>query len=95
MTSPLRTCQQCGQPTRNKGGRCNTHRLASRGRPDQRAATRTLAGATHCTLCGGPFTPDNPATNGHITPRSKGGNLDPTNLQPECARCNYRKGNRE
>jgi 5-methylcytosine-specific restriction endonuclease McrA len=50
--------------------------------------------ATHCSICGCDFTPDNPVVADHIIPRMFGGGDDLENLRPACRRCNGARGNR-
>lgn len=72
--------------------RCTAHPLAPRGYAHAKARAQVLAGATHCTTCEQPFTTANPATLGHRVPRAHGGTLAPSNLMPQCRRCNLEQG---
>lgn len=56
----------------------------------RRAAS--LAGATHCALCGGPGTSADPLVADHVVPIAQGGRDGP--LQPAHRSCNTRKGGR-
>ena len=73
--------------------RCSAHQLRARGHTHRRNGSHVLT-ATHCAVCGDPFTPDNPPTRGHIVARADGGSDDPSNYQAECRRCNYGQANR-
>jgi 5-methylcytosine-specific restriction endonuclease McrA len=48
--------------------------------------------ASHCAICGEPFTPQDPPTRGHIIALANGGSNDPSNFQAEHRSCNLRKG---
>lgn len=78
----------------SKGSHCAAHTTHRPGRPSSHAWTllraRLLADKPVCSICH-----QRPATTiDHITPVSRGGTDDPSNLQPACRACNARKGNR-
>lgn len=86
----------------NATGRCDEHRRElerSRGTADERGygwqhrreGGKAIAGATHCALCGEPFTDDSRPTRGHIIPVRDGGQSVRENYQPECRTCNLGK----
>lgn len=103
-----RPCLDCGALSPNT--RCRpcqirhgNERYAKRGTSTERgygSAYRqrragVLADATHCDTCGEPFTPDNPATGGHVVdlrtmPRhERKASATTAPLTPQCQRCNY------
>lgn len=80
-------------------GKCPAHAAiadAARGNRHERgygyqhvlAVKAVTQGATHCAVCGEPFTPENPATGGHLIAIRNGG-TSADGYQPECRRCNY------
>lgn len=99
MPRAKRVCSTPGCPVLTDGGRCQEHtRQADRARGTfrqrgydaayDRARRKALAGATHCATCHQPFTPDNPATGGHVKAMRDGGTTA-DGIKPECRRCNY------
>lgn len=103
-----RPCLDCG--ALSEGTRCEPCRIAKDntryarrgsttnrgyGSAYQQRRPQVLKGATHCRTCGEGFTPDNPATAGHIEdlrdlPREQRRVSAATAaLMPQCARCNY------
>ena len=92
LTKPTtRVCVEPGCPELVVAGtRCATHSLPSRGRPYRRASQHVLA-ATHCAVCGEPFTDERRPTRGHIVAIVDGGTNSPENFQAECGPCNYGK----
>ena len=86
-----RVCAEPSCPNLVAGAsRCHTHKLPERGRPHRRNSQHVLT-ATHCSVCGEAFTPDNKPTRGHIVAIADGGSNAPGNYQAECAACNYGK----
>jgi hypothetical protein len=96
---PSRPCLDCRRLTTRSDSRCptcasirnrqrGTRQQRGLGRDYDRARERALTGATHCATCGQPFTPDNPATGGHVKARRHGGTTA-DGIKPECQRCNY------
>jgi hypothetical protein len=98
-----RPCLDCGTPaegTRCEQHRLAKQRTRERGRnrptKQQRGYTKeydsarevALATATRCRTCGGPFTPDNPATGGHMKAVRRGGTAY-DGVKAECQDCNY------
>lgn len=51
-----------------------------------------LANATHCHICGQPARHDDPLEADHITPVSRGGSDEFSNLRPAHRSCNRRRG---
>lgn len=103
-----RPCLDCGALSPNT--RCPTHRIAKDNERYARRGSTTergygsayrhrrdgvVADATHCDTCGEPFTPDNPATGGHVVdlrtlPRhERKASAATAELTPQCQRCNY------
>lgn len=96
---PRTICQtaRCAEQATFRG-RCKAHAAEvdrERGTRQQRglgadykrARTIALANATRCATCQLLFTPDNPATGGHIKARRLGGTTA-DGIQAECRRCN-------
>ena len=93
-------CTQPGCPVLHPGkGRCPAHaRDLDRergnrhergyGNDHDRDGDAAIAGATHCTECGQPFTPDNPVTRGHVVAVRDGG-THTDGYTAQCRRCNY------
>jgi hypothetical protein len=86
MTRAKRVCREdgCGEPTTSiRCTACQRKYEAERRSAAQRgyghahrkatAKAKAKANATHCTRCGTPFTPDNPATGGHRVAVRHGG----------------------
>jgi 5-methylcytosine-specific restriction endonuclease McrA len=96
--SRRRACVVCGrtfQPTPDNPSRCERHRIpkVNRDRTYRNLSAAVIAAATHCGICGQPFTdPTDPPVVDHIISRAHGGNDDPTNLQAAHRTCNGRKG---
>lgn len=99
MPTALRKCPAPGCTQLTTGGHCEQHRRnyeRARGTFTQRgydaaykrARTQALAKATTCWKCGCEFTPDNPATGGHVKDIRAGGTLA-HGIKAECRRCNY------
>lgn len=99
MARAKRVCREdgCGEPTTST--RCTARQRkheAERGSAAQRgyghahrkATAAAKANATHCTRCGTPFTPDNPATGGHRVAVRHGGTSH-DGIEAQCRRCNY------
>lgn len=99
---PPRPCLDCGKVTTN-GSRCQPHqaellrrRSAARGGATaqgytyrwQQARAEAIRRQPWCSTCGA--TTD--LTGDHITPKSRGGGIDPVNIQVLCRSCNSRKG---
>jgi hypothetical protein len=103
-----RPCLDCGELSPNT--RCDVHqrmhdnaRYAKRGSTTQRGygsayqqrRPQVLQDATHCRTCKREFTPDNPATAGHVRdlrdlPREqRQASAATAELMPQCAACNY------
>jgi 5-methylcytosine-specific restriction endonuclease McrA len=88
-----RTCSVCGTPHRNRGGRCDAHKIPLRSGTYSRNAALVRATATICHLCGEPFTdPNDPPVADHVIPRGIGGSDDLSNLRASHRSCNGRKG---
>jgi 5-methylcytosine-specific restriction endonuclease McrA len=91
----LKACVVCGRPIPlGQGGRCSLHpkKAVPRDRRYRELCARIIAAATHCGICGKPFTdPADPAVVDHIIPRAHGGSDDPFNLQASHLSCNGRK----
>lgn len=98
MPTLARRCPAAGCPNLTAGGRCPIHAAEAekvRGNRHKRgydaeyvrARDAAVATATHCAKCGTAFTPDNPATGGHIKDRRRGGTTK-DGIQAECRRCN-------
>lgn len=87
-------CLDCGKP--GSGSRCNACLRAHRGTTTERGYGHdyqleravVLEDATHCSNCGDLFSPENPATGGHVDPLRDGGTLA-GGLAPQCRACNY------
>ena len=95
MTRYLRACIVCAKPFAGPGPRCPDHALPNRSGTYTRTAKQVVANATHCHLCGLPFTdPTDPPVADHLVPRSLGGSDDIGNLRPAHRSCNGRRGNR-
>lgn len=87
-TATRRVCAEPGCPNVVRGGtRCDDHRVPGRGRPYRRASEHTM-NATHCSVCGQPFTDDRRPTRGHLRALENGGSNTPENFQAECEPCN-------
>ena len=84
----------CGRIAYSGGNRCALHpKRGSRSGSYSRNAAKVRAAATHCYLCGNPFTdPNDPPVADHIRPRVYGGSDDLDNLAPAHRSCNGRKG---
>lgn len=83
-----RPCIGCGAliPTGSRCPICQPQRTRGRKLQAMRAAYVT---GRPCAFCGEPAEHLD-----HITPLARGGTDRPTNLQPLCADCNQRKGDR-
>jgi 5-methylcytosine-specific restriction endonuclease McrA len=88
----MRTCSVCGRPHRNKGGRCDLHRIPPRSGTYSRNAAKVRATATLCHLCGLPFTDADSPVADHVIPRGIGGSDHLDNLKPAHRSCNGKKG---
>ena len=49
---------------------------------------QAVAGQVICPRCNRPYTPENPATGGHVVPQREGGSLE-DGVVAQCRRCNY------
>lgn len=87
--SPVRACLGCGELIA-KGSRCDdcTPRNGST-RQYRKVRAQVLSGDARCYVCGQPA---NQAD--HLTPVSKGGTDDASNLRPICWPCNREKSDR-
>lgn len=89
-------CLDCGQPGTSMCTPCSRRRARARGTTTQRgyghayqkAAEVAKKNATHCPECGAAFTPNNPATGGHVTALREGGSLS-DGIVAQCRSCNY------
>lgn len=85
--TPAATRGQCRAHSAEAERRRGTRQQRGLGADYQRARTIALANATRCATCQQPFTPDNPATGGHVKARRLGGTTA-DGIQAECRRCN-------
>lgn len=104
MSRPQRPCLDCGQPTRNPGGRCRPCQQARdrtrNARPHRKAyadhdyrAARRHAVAGHYGPCIDCHTWDD-LTLDHVLPLILGGRNHPSNWVVRCRSCNSTKGAR-
>ena len=83
-----RVCAEPGCPNLVRSGtRCDTHQTPGHGRPHRRASEHVMS-ATHCAVCGEPFTEERRPTRGHKVALEAGGRNEPGNYQAECEPCN-------
>jgi 5-methylcytosine-specific restriction protein A len=94
-------CPDCAgrRATRRQASRpARTNRPSARERgydgAYRRARAHVLARQPWCGVCRHTGSPANPLTADHITPLSKGGTNDVSNLRTYCRSCNSRRGNR-
>ncbi|WP_420818564.1 HNH endonuclease [Paracoccus endophyticus] len=90
---PRGNCAQCH---RDAAGRRREREKAALGKHTEAEWHKKAATYPHCARCGTPWDrvlrrngQRRPYTKGHIVALAKGGSNDISNLQPECANCNY------
>jgi 5-methylcytosine-specific restriction endonuclease McrA len=77
-------CPDCRHESEKRRGTASQRGYGSTHR---KAGDEAIAGATHCTHCGQPFTDGNPVQRGHKVPIRDGGTTA-DGYEPHCRRCN-------